>query len=203
MHRHWMHDVSFPSHRARHQVIGQSYLFPGSQQYPGFYYDLEPVDRRPARSGANVDYMFRSRMINAFMISTHGRIANRLTRWKPEHIEAARGNIANFKKYRHLLREDVYHLLPQAHFYLPEGLPSKDWDAIEFARRDGSEAVVAVFRGIGPQETFRVQPKGLASAGRYSVTLYNNGKSESVSSKGIEVTLREVETSEILHFRKV
>jgi alpha-galactosidase len=203
MHRHWMHDISFPSHHARHQVIGQSYLFPGSQQYPGFYYDLEPVDRAQPRSSANVDYMFRSRMINSFMISTHGRIANRLTRWKPEHIEAARRNIANFKKYRHLLREDVHHLLPQAHFYLPDGLPSKDWDAIEFARKDGSEAVVAVFRGVGPQETFRVQPKGLLSAARYSVTRYNSGTTHTFAGKAMEVNLPEVETSEILHFRRV
>jgi hypothetical protein len=141
--------------------------------------------------------------VNAFMISTHGRIANRLSRWKPEHIEAARRNIANFEKYRHLLRDDVYHLLPQAHFYLPDGLPSRDWDAIEFARRDGSEAVVAVFRGIGPQETYRVQPKGLLSGTHYSVTSYNSGKTEVLGGKRIEVNLPEVETSEILQFRKV
>jgi alpha-galactosidase len=203
MHRHWMHDQSYPSHRARHQVIGQSYLFPGSQQYPGFYYDLEPVDRPSApRSQANVDSLFRSRMANAFMISTHGRVPNRLTRWKPEHIEAARRNIANFKTYRHLLRDDVYHLLPQAHMYLPDGRPSLEWDAIEFAKRDSSEAIVLVFRGIGAQETYRVQPKGLAAGARYSVTSLNSGKSAALGAKGVEVNLPEAETSEILHIRK-
>jgi alpha-galactosidase len=209
MHRHWMHDISFPSHRARHQVIGQSYLFPGTQQYPGFYYDLEPVDRpEQPRTSAQIDYMFRSRMINAFMISTHGRLANRLTRWKPEHIEAARRNITNFKKYRHLLRDDVHHLLPQAHFYLPDGLPSRDWDAIEFVRRDGSEAVALAFRGIGPQETYTVRPKSLQSSAQYAVTTYNSGETihargDVLRSKGLEVRLGDVETSEILHFKKV
>jgi hypothetical protein len=147
-------------------------------------------------------------MISAFMMSTHGRVANRLTRWKPEHIAAARRNIANFKRYRHLLREDVYHLLPQAHFYLPDGLPPKDWDAIEFVKRDGTEGVAVVFRGIGPQQTFRVHPKGLQAAAEYAVTSYNTGSTERLggqvlASRGIEVNLPEVETSEILHFRRV
>ncbi len=42
-----------------------------------------------------------------------GSFSERISKWHPEVIEAARRNAEAFKRYRHLLIGDVYHLAPQ------------------------------------------------------------------------------------------
>ena len=70
----------------------------------------------------------------------------------------------NFKQYRHLLLEDVYH--PK--LAVPEG-----WSALEYVKPDASEAVLFVFRDRSEAAENRVKLRGLEPQANYLVTSLN------------------------------
>ncbi len=117
----------------------------------------------------------------------------------PEVIDALSRNIKVYKQYRHLLREDVYHLLPPS-------TNSDAWDAIQFCKRDGSESVVLAFRNKGP-ETEKVLPlRGLTADAAYDVRNYESGRVRVATGKelaaGMKVNLPFADTSSIVHLKK-
>lgn len=93
--------------------------------------------------------------------------------WSPQWTARAREWVEVFKAIRHLLVQDFYQLLP-----LPT--TADDWDAVEFAARDQSEAVLFAFagqgggaqtlhlRGLDPDRAYALhpQPGGRARARR-------------------------------------
>jgi hypothetical protein len=142
-----------------------------------------------------LDSIFRSRMMGLFRVATpRGNISSRFSQWRPDVQEAARRNVANFRKYRHLLSQDLYHLTPVT--------GSSDWNVAEFCTRDGTEAVVFCFRGDSVESARMLQPNGLRS-GTYSILSYNSGAVRQGDGHApVRVALADLETSEILHFRR-
>ena len=137
-----------------------------------------------------------------------GSISQRISRWDPSVIRAARRNIQNFKQYRHLLLGRVCHLTPQTSLYVPEKGDSDQWDMVEYVNQAGSEAVVFIFRGGAEQAIMRPSLKGLKADAHYVVKSLNTGQQHAfsgttISEAGVEVTLPSKDTSEIFLVRQI
>jgi alpha-galactosidase len=209
-------------HKVRHRVIGASYWFPGAFGASFIWDRPEPIVNRTATSAEELvftkpvgflfkphdtqylDNVFRSFMMTGFGVGTEdGSISERISRWPPDVIEAARRNIKAFKTYRHLLNGDVYHLAPQSTLYVPDEGDTDQWDILEYAKKDGSEAVAFFFRG-GAKDSVRMNAlKGLKPDAEYAVTSLNAGaltraSGRTLLQRGVEVSLPEKDTSEIL-----
>ena len=108
--------------------------------FPAAHFEAFVLGDEGAKDPAALDTVIRSRMIAMWGFGTmYGKLGERVSLFPPELKAALKRNIQIYKQYRHLLREDVYHLLPPS-------TNSREWDAIEFCKRDGSEAVVLAFR---------------------------------------------------------
>jgi len=201
-------------HKVRHRVIGASYWFPGAFGASFVWDRPEPIanrrDIKPLRFLSEShdtkywDDYFRSYMMTGFGVGTEdGSITERISSWRPDVVEAARRNIAAFKRYRHLLNGDVYHLTPQCALYVPDQGDTDQWDILEYAKKDGSEAVAFLFRG-GAKDSVRMTAlKGLKPDAEYGVTSLNAGaltraSGRTLLQRGVEVSLPEKDTSEIL-----
>ena len=51
------------------------------------------------------------------------------------------GATSRLSRRCHLLNGDVYHLTPQSMLYVPDEGDTDRWDVLEYAKKDGSEAV--------------------------------------------------------------
>jgi hypothetical protein len=200
----------------RHHVIGASYWFPGGFGQSHIWDRPDPITNRPdlkpigfllkTHSKEYLDNLFRSLMMTGFGFGTLDcTMSQRISRWHPDVIEAARRNIAALKKYRHLLSGDVYHISPQRAFDVSGKGDGDHWDAIEYAKRDQSEAVAFFFRSGSPNSTLNAKLKGLHADTDYTVTSLNTGERAKASGstlmeRGTQVNLPEKNTSEILLF---
>jgi hypothetical protein len=104
--------------------------------------------------------------------------------------------VRNYKTYRHLLSQHVYHLSPLDR--------ANEWQAMQFAARNQTEAVVFIFRNGSSDTRQRFRLRGLDAGKKDEVVSLNNGSSQllagaEVSQTGLPVTLaREPQESEIL-----
>jgi alpha-galactosidase len=199
---------------ARRSVIEASYWFSGGFGTSHISDRPDPIPNRPdlkpngfllkTHSKEYLDYLFRTFMMTGFGFGTlDGAMSQRISRWHPDVIAAVRRNIEAFKKYRHLLSGDVYHLAPLGPLYFPDPGNTEQWDILEYAKEDGSEAVTFFFRGAAKDSTWKTTLKGLRSDAEYGVTSLNRGELTRVSGgalleQGVEVSLPEENTSEIL-----
>lgn len=116
-------------------------------------------------SASALDYDIRKHFTHGFVFGNiDGMLSQRLSAAPPGYIEAFQRNLLWFKRYRHLLTEDVYH---------PALSATSDWSATEYVKQDGSEAVVFVFRRGGTEGTSHVKLRGLTTGGSYRVTSLN------------------------------
>ena len=189
---HWLSDDTSQSVRVRQGQIHASYVFPAAE-YMAFIVAEEGV----AAEAARWDTVVRSRMIGLCGVATmQGHLAERLSLFPPLAQQAMGRNFQLYKQYRHLLWEDVYHVLP------PSVTPQA-WDAVEFCRRDGAEAVLLVFRSQSPETDKVLAMRGLKPGSRYQVKSGNSGQVRLMTGKelaaGVKVSLPTAEMSEILH----
>lgn len=139
-------------------------------------------------SASALDYDIRKHFTHGFVFGNiDGMLSQRLSAAPEGYIEAFQRNLLWFKRYRHLLTEDVYH---------PALSAAAEWSATEYIRQDGSEAVVFVFRSGGTEGTNRVKLRGLTAGASYRVTSLNErpGRDRVVAAadlanEGIQVTL--------------
>jgi len=139
-------------------------------------------------SASYLDYFFRKRLMSGLIfINCWAMASQRLSLAPPGFLEALKRNIRNFKIYRHLLFEDVYHLQLQR--------PEK-WNAIEYCKRDGTEAVVFIFREGSSEGKNQISLRGLNKSAAYLVTSLNKqpGRERTMSgdelvNEGIKVEL--------------
>jgi alpha-galactosidase len=117
-------------------------------------------------SASALDYDLRAHFMRGISFGNiNGMVSQRLSQGPPGYIEALKRNLQAFKGYRHLLREDVYHL----HLKSPE-----NWRVIEYVDADSSEAVVFVFRDGGVDDLNVFSLKGLEPNANYLVTSLND-----------------------------
>jgi hypothetical protein len=209
----------FETHKIRHRVIGASYWFPGGLGSTYLWDRPDPIANRPEikpigfltkpQGEQYLDNIFRSCMMTGMGFGTiDGSISQRISRWDSSVVRAARRNIQNFKKYRHLLLGRVCHLTPQTALYVPDEGDSNQWDVVEYVNKAGSEAVVFFFRGGAEKAIMRPSLKGLKADAHYSVTSLNTGQQHAfsgttLSGTGVEVTLPSKDTSEIFLVRQI
>ena len=135
-----------------------------------------------------------------FGFITLEKLENRVSQFPQEVLAAARRNIPVYKSYRHLLAEDCYHLTPASGS--PEG-----WQAVEFCKRDGSEAVVLAFRNSSTQSLYRFWLRGLQRGARFSVKSVNHQdetmrSGEELDNDGIFIALPKGDMSEVLLIKR-
>jgi alpha-galactosidase len=85
-----------------------------------------------------------------------------ITAWSPEVTAHIARLVEIYRTFRHLLVADLYPLTPQP-------LRPAEGEVVEFASRDGAEAVVLGFAGARPMAEVRVRPRGLKATATYLV----------------------------------
>ena len=194
----WLSDASYPSGHVRENTLTASYLYPSS--YNGAWIVLDPEVQKQKDPG-RLDTMYRIRMMGLFGFGTlTGKLlTERVSLYPQEVLNAARRNIPIYKRLRHLLAEDCYHLTP------PFGSAER-WQVVQFCQRDGSEAVVFAFRGTSTQGRYLLRLRGLKPENHYSVRSENLANEtirsgRELAQDGIIVELAKVDLSELLMLR--
>jgi len=125
------------------------------------------------------------------------QLKERISLFPEPVLEAARRNVAVFKRYRHLLQQDSYRLL--------DG--DKDQpQAIQFVSTSGDESVVLVFKAESKEGAVQLPLRGLRKNTDYEITFANRNQilqvaSNSLLSNGIAVALAQPDTSEVVLMR--
>ncbi len=147
----WFSDHTDDSHICRYMQTGANRFLPGN--YPN---SAVPTAKGAGDHGLS-DFDFISRMCGAF--SVDGDVAS----WSAGLTKRAGRSIEVYKSFRHLLVQNFYPLTP--HPKRPD-----EWEVVEFASREGSEAAVLAFRAYGGPESLTIPLKGLREGLTYSVT---------------------------------
>jgi alpha-galactosidase len=188
----WLSDSSFPSSHVRENALVASHIYPSF--YNGGWVVKDP-ELEKTKDPDILDTIYRSRMIGLFGFGTlNGTLPERVSLYPPAVLDAARRNIPIYKRYRHLLYAQAYHLFP------PAGSP-EGWQAVEFSNEE--EAVVLCFRGKSTQSTMRVPVRGSRPTASYKVTTANDATVRSVTGSqlmrdGLIVSLSKPEMSNVL-----
>jgi hypothetical protein len=137
MRANWLDDSSGDAIPVRRRVINGAYVYP-SAYLEGWVYKGPETDTQKDPDILNT--IVRSRMMGCFGVGCLINSAvERISLYPPEAIAALKRNIADYKKYRHLLLDDVYH-------FPGDGESARLRDAIQFCQRDGAESVLFVFQ---------------------------------------------------------
>ena len=149
-----------------------SYIYPSS--YNGAWV-LRDKELETTTDPALLDTIYRSRMMGLFGFGTlHGTLPERISLFPPAALEAARRNVPFYKRYRHLIGGDAYHLFP------PAG-SAEGWQAIQFSGAGAREAVILCFRNGSRQALMRLPVKGLLPGVVYKITSANGAAFSSAS----------------------
>jgi alpha-galactosidase len=191
----WLSDASYPSEHVRHNAMLANYLYPSADNGAWIVMEdkalLESVN-----DPAALDTIFRSRMMSLFGFGTIlGLLKERVSLFPEPVLAAARRNIPLYKRYRHLLQNDCYHLSASA--------DEAKLQAIQFASPSGDEAVVLMFQAGSPQPSVQLPLRGLKRDTNYDVTFANGGPAKRMSGRellftGIAVALAQGVTSEVI-----
>lgn len=202
----WLSDATFPSRHVRENIATASYLFPSSCNASYVRRERGGTEEKSdemmgQKDAVFLDTAYRSRMMGLFGFGAYEVLENRVSLFPAEVLDAARRNIPIFKRYRHLLAEYCYHLTP------PAG-SDEGWQALEFCKDDGSEAVLFAFRNSSTQTAYRFKLRGLQPAARYEVASVNHQQhtiraASELTGNGLLIDLTEKEMSEILLFKRV
>jgi alpha-galactosidase len=194
---HWLADSTQPALQVRQNQLHASYVFPAAHNEAWVIRCREIED---AKDPVLLDTLVRSRMIGLFGIGTlTGKLTERASLYPKEVLDALKRNIAVYKQYRHLLREDVYHILPPT-------VQGDAWDAIQFCKRDGSESVLIAFRSNSPDAKKVLPLRGLMADATYDAKSYNGGPPHALSGRelagGLTIELPRPEMSEVIHLKR-
>ena len=196
----WLSDASYPSDHVRHNAMLASYLYPSADN--GAWIVVEDkAFLESANDPAALDTIYRSRMMSLFGFGTIlGQLKERISLLPEPLLTAARRNLAVYKRYRHLLQNDCYHLLPS-------GGAEAQFQAVQFVASFGEEAVVLVFQTATSQGPVQLPLHGLQSDSSYDVTFANGGPvlqmtGDTLVSKGLVVSLAQAVTSEVALLHK-
>lgn len=111
--------------------------------------------------------------------------------------------VAFYKQYRHLLpQSSVYHHTPGVLYHENNRLR-----ILEVAARSKDEAVIVVQRPDAPEEEALVYPRGLEQDGRYTLSVFPDGVTETISGdalakEGIRALLPHPFTAKVYHLKK-
>jgi alpha-galactosidase len=198
----WTSDVTQPSHLVRYHVFGASHAYPA--QYLTAWYIQSSQDPNPATAEpAQVDTLFRSRMLGAFGIS------DTLSAWPAALASSARRSIALYKRLRPFLRGRQAWLTLQPQLLAPALAPPAEWDAVQYWLPETDESVVYAFRSAALSSRVQLFPRYLTPARNYEVT-DEDGRlkaqrlsGNAIARGGIAAVAPGMHTSAILYIRPV
>ncbi|CAN5547123.1 hypothetical protein BH09CHL1_BH09CHL1_07710 [soil metagenome] len=161
----WVSDATEPAARVRFQGEGSSYLFvPATLNAWVSESKRENLNRRDLPESA-LKAIVRSRMLGALGFS------NRMVEWGEPTKEIVAACIAEYKSFRHLLRDGyVEHVLPQQELDNPKFPSPITWGATHFYAKDRSEGVVLAFRNQSPESTITFKIAQLDANARYRIS---------------------------------
>jgi len=196
----WLSDSSSASEHVRQNAMVAGYLYPSADN-GAWVVSEDKALTESANDPAMLDTIFRSRMLGLFGFGTIlGMLKERISLFPEPVLAAARRNIEVYKRYRHLLQNDCYHLLPT-------GATEGQCQAIQFISPSAEEAVVLVFKAGSSQDAVRVPLRGLRASGSYEITFANGGPTlraggADLLSNGIKLFLAHPATSEVAFLRQ-
>jgi alpha-galactosidase len=161
----WVSDASEPAARVRFQGEGASYLFvPATLNAWVTESKRENLNGRDLPEAA-LKAIVRSRMLGALGFSC------RMVEWGEPTKAIVRDSIAEYKTFRHLLRDGyTAHLLPQQVLDSPKFPSPFTWGATLFYAKDQSEGVALAFRNRSPEPEQRLAIRQLDADARYRVS---------------------------------
>ena len=161
----WVNDASQPAHRVSFHLEGASYLFP-----PAVLNSWVAESNHENLKGRDLPQPVLTAIVRSRMMGALG-FSCRTVEWSTETRQVVTAAIAEYKSFRHLLKDGyVSHLLPQATLVSPKLKTPAVWEAIQFRSRDAAEAVVLAFRNMSSAETIVLRPRGLDPDATYDVT---------------------------------
>jgi len=194
----WLSDSTAPSSHVRDNVMAAAYILPSSHNMTWVMRDAEIG--KP-QTPAFLDTIIRSRMMGAFGFGTlHGTLQESVSLYPQPVIDAAVRNLKDYKRFRHLLSQHVYHLTPFGQ--------TNSWQAMQFTARNGQESVAFFFRNGATASEHQFRLRGLSSGHTYDISRLNTSATEPAAGelllqRGAEVRLaRDPEESEILFLKR-
>src|ERR1700723_8596 len=194
----WLSDSSYPSEHVRQNALMANYLYPSCDN-GAWIVSEDKALLESANDPALLDTVFRSRMLSLFGFGTIlGLLKERISLFPEPVLAAARHNMEWYKRYRHLLQNDSYHLLPA-------GGAEGQCQATQFISSSANEAVVLVFKAESSQENVQLRLRGLQPR-TYEITFANGGAAwqaggDELLSKGVTISLAHPITSEVVLLR--
>ena len=197
----WLSDSSSASELVRQNALAAGYIYPSADN-GAWVVSEDKALTESANDPAMLDTIFRSRMLGLFGFGTIlGLLKERISLFPEPVLAAALRNIAVYKRYRHLLQNDCYHLLPAA-------AAEAQYQAIQFVSPSAEEAVVLVFKASNSPDTLQLPLRGLRASATYEVTFANGNpalraRGADLLSSGLKLSLAHPATSEValLHLR--
>jgi alpha-galactosidase len=191
----WLSDASYPSNHVRQNALFANYLYPSADN--GAWIVLEEKALwENINNPAELDTIFRSRMMSLFGFGTIlGLLKERISLFPEPILAAARRNLPVYKRYRHLLQDDCYHLSRLIK-------SDSNYQAVQFISSSAEESVVLVFKAGSTQDELQLPLLGLRHEVAYEITFANGAASATVQgadlmTKGISVSLARA-TSEVV-----
>jgi hypothetical protein len=192
----WCSDTCYPASRLRSNSLVCATVYPAA--YNAGWIVSEDSELFGAKTQAAVDAAIRSRMFGLFGVGTlNGQMSQRASLYPKNILERLSVNIELYKRFRHLLFEQVSFPYP------PYGTDPQGWQAIQFTGMTGSEAVLLCFRAASTQTTTELPLSSLKPSKSYRVRFIDAGKESTTSGKalmedGIFLSLPEAGSSEII-----
>jgi alpha-galactosidase len=194
----WLSDASFPSDHVRNNAIVASHLYPSA--YNGAWIVSEDPDlNRFAGNPALLDTIYRSRMMSLFGFGTiNGQLKERVSLYPEPVLAAARRNMPLYKRFRHLLQNDCYDLLPA------KAEAKHEWQAMQFVSPSGQESVALIFRAESTQNTLQLPLPGLKPDALYVINFANGNRPDlkmtghALLTEGIAISLENPHMSEVI-----
>ena len=116
-------------------------------------------------SASALDYYFRKHFTHGVTFGNiNGMSSQFLSAAPPGFVEAFQRNLQQFKQYRHLLLEDVYHPKVEA----------AGWSSVQYVKEDSTESVVYIFRDKSTIADTKIHMRGLDAKAKYRVTSLND-----------------------------
>jgi alpha-galactosidase len=197
----WTSDVTEPSWLVRYHLFGASHAYPA--QYLTTWYirstrDVELAGATPAQ----LDALFRSRMLGAFGIS------DTLSTWSGELAASARRSVALYKRLRRYLAGVQAWLTPPPPVVGPALNEPQEWDATQYWLPETGESAVFAFRSAAKSSELLLRPRYLDPKQGYEVwdedgrMKRRSASGRELTESGISVSVPELHSSAIVYLRR-
>jgi hypothetical protein len=196
----WTSDVTDPSWLVRYHLFGASHAYPAHYLTTWYVHSSHDIDVSRA-TPAQLDALFRSRMLGAFGVS------DTLASWPEPLAASARRSIALYKRMRRFLIGTQVWLTPMPEVFGPAYKEPKEWDAVQYWLSQSDESVIFAFRSASPVASLRLTPRHLNSRRIYELSDEDRQVKPSRLSgaellrNGIEATAPDLHSSNVIFVR--